>query len=198
MQVDRKKKRKTRFPRIVNMGPWHSAHVLQENGTSRPFNGYWHRQTDSNCPVNCRTVSSLTSQCEKVVETKSPRRVCVSEYERLAPFILHTPSSLSFHFCWYVRIHTRAHAFFIASRSRWRRHCRDGAAARLNRSFSLNRRIEIDQIIPSFRYTPQSSFIYPPWNHTALNACFNGKCPASSLCVSSISLCRGEWGRSWS
>lgn len=75
------------------------------------------RHRDSNVPVNCRTVSSLPSQCEKVVEKKSPPCVCQSTIA--SPLSLNTrrfPLSLSFHFCWYVRIHTRArthtHAFF--------------------------------------------------------------------------------------
>ncbi len=73
-----------------------------KNGTSRPFNGYWHRHPDSNRPVNSRSVSSLPSQCERVVEEKSP--LCVCQRTDALPLSFYTyqfPLSLSFRFWWY-------------------------------------------------------------------------------------------------
>jgi len=84
--------------------------------------------------------------------------------------------------------HTHLGAFFsFVSRSRWRRYCRDWAAARLNRSFSLNHRGRSDPNRPTLaaqlcEITP--TLRYSTWDPIALNRLFfHGKCSCSSLCL---------------
>ncbi len=91
------------FKSNAPIGPSHSAHVLGgKNGTSRPFNGCWHRHPDSNRPVNCRSVSSLPSQCERVVEDKSPPCVCQrTDASPLSFYTYQFSLSLSFWLWWY-------------------------------------------------------------------------------------------------
>lgn len=96
--------------------------------------------------------------------------------------------------------HTHSGAFFsFVSRWRWRRwYCRDWAAARLNRSFSLNHRGRSDPNRPNLaaqlcEITP--NLRYPTWDPIALNRLFFSTENALTLaCVSSIS-CTGENGR---
>ncbi len=83
--------------------------------------------------------------------------------------------------------HTRAHFFFIVSRSRWRRNCRDGAAARLNRSFSPNHRGRSDSNQPSpgaqLRGKHPQPVISNVRSYRVKPGVFSRKCSYSSLCL---------------